>query len=280
MDIKKTFSAKRFGVFRRLKPSIAKASPTNGKHRQSSSFFNLPAEIREHIYQMVISETGRLHIAFRSDSQQDSLSDFYCFSCQQPWNESLDHVQCHSASNRSKDILRLLRVCRQVHDEALHVLYAQMHFSFMSRFCFILFAMASPPSIMNSMRYLSINSYTGSTTSGGLPQLARLHSQLDLVSKHIPSMRGLKTLYITINLGGDDLAVTLQPEKSPPPKIEEAAGYFFPQTEFRYYQVHILVEGSGQWWRICQDEVTRALQITLEETPRNESHEIDACMNG
>lgn len=123
---------------------------------QSPLFGKLPAEIRLKIYEMVLCETGRVHVHLKGKAtDQSSLASSICVSSEWLCTKREGCKEKQSGKSATQR-LSLLQTCRQVYREAIDILYAKNAFDFDSPWESMLFSVSILPHRLNRIKETSI----------------------------------------------------------------------------------------------------------------------------
>ncbi|RSL59548.1 hypothetical protein CEP54_007242 [Fusarium duplospermum] len=150
------------GLSKRLGLSVTKFY---SDQQQSLLLSRLPKEIRISIWGYVVGshdvsiirKINKLsHAIFPMDTER--VNKAALVSTRKSWIGPLGYEKRYKATEKMSelDMLRLLRTCKQIYLEALHILYSQTSFKFHTMEAFYRFLLLSPLNGLQSIRYLTI----------------------------------------------------------------------------------------------------------------------------
>ncbi|KAF2466197.1 uncharacterized protein BDR25DRAFT_306348 [Lindgomyces ingoldianus] len=172
---------------------------------QSPLFCKLPPEIRVVIFEMVLCESGRMHVTI-TDGADDLVAYLKSHLCTSSSVVPQCHFGCYNVRPQSQPkLLSLLKSCRLAYSEGIDLLYSRNAFAFRDTEQFIVFANTIPLSRLNQIKHISIDCCSFEKR---FPQAfqqsnpAFEYSPLQRVPAIISTMKKLESLYLSFRLYG------------------------------------------------------------------------------
>ncbi|KAF2873616.1 hypothetical protein BDV95DRAFT_605105 [Massariosphaeria phaeospora] len=160
------------------------------QEQSQASFFKLPTELKNIIYEMVLCETGCVYVQ-ATDIPGDELK-LESRVCKKPEGGSRPcYRTCFATKPWSARLLSLALVCQRMYRETINMLYSGNAFVFQTQMDFAIFSQSVLPQRLHSIRNMVMGS---SILESHSPQLRDAYLQLSKGVNEFEILRSMESL--------------------------------------------------------------------------------------